>query len=144
MKMAKPAAHIRVARPSGDLAAAEAFYSGGLALEVLHRSTASGNDESDLLMLGWPGTYWHLELTRHPTASVAPRPTADDLLVLYLGGPIPEGTVERLERSGGRRVASHNPYWDRHGVTIEDPDGYRLVLCTRGWSNAQARWMGSC
>ncbi|MFE5209898.1 hypothetical protein [Streptomyces sp. NPDC056600] len=22
------------------------------------------------------------------------------------------------------------------GVTVEDPDGYRLVLSTRGWSNA--------
>ncbi|MHB8296804.1 MAG: VOC family protein, partial [Acidimicrobiales bacterium] len=26
-----------------------------------------------------------------------------------------------------------NPYWDRWGVTIEDPDGYRLVLSHRTW-----------
>lgn len=25
--------------------------------------------------------------------------------------------------------------WDRRGVTVEDPDGYRLVLSTRTWSN---------
>lgn len=134
--VASPAAHIRIARPSGDLAAAETFYTGGLALEILHRSTASVNDESDLLMLGWPGAQWHLELTRHPRAPIWPTPTADDLLVLYFGEPISESMVERLQASGGRRVASRNPYWDRHGVTIEDPDGYRLVLCTREWSDA--------
>ena len=33
-------------------------------------------------------------------------------------------------------VLSPNPYWNEWGVTVEDPDGYRLVLCTRGWSNA--------
>ncbi|MEV4098267.1 hypothetical protein [Streptosporangium saharense] len=34
------------------------------------------------------------------------------------------------------RVArpSHNPYWDAHGVTLTDPDGYRLVLSTRSWN----------
>jgi hypothetical protein len=33
-------------------------------------------------------------------------------------------------------VLSPNPYWNEWGVTIEDPDGYRLVLCRRAWSNA--------
>ncbi|MBS9759057.1 VOC family protein, partial [Pseudomonas aeruginosa] len=35
---------------------------------------------------------------------------------------------KRLIASGGRHVTSTNPYWDRGGVTIEDPDGYRVVL----------------
>jgi hypothetical protein len=25
-------------------------------------------------------------------------------------------------------VPSFNPYWDRAGLTFEDPDGYRVVL----------------
>jgi hypothetical protein len=25
-------------------------------------------------------------------------------------------------------VSAVNPYWDRDGVTFEDPDGYRVVL----------------
>ncbi|MFG2222403.1 hypothetical protein [Streptomyces sp. NPDC048644] len=37
---------------------------------------------------------------------------------------------------GARRVAAHNPYWDTWGVTLEAPDGYRLVLCRRAWAPA--------
>ena len=53
--------------------------------------------------------------------------------VVYLGTPVEESLVERLVATGGTRVPAHNPYWDEHGVTIADPDGYRLVLCSRTW-----------
>ena len=39
----------------------------------------------------------------------------------------------RLVDAGGTRVAARNPYWDQWGVTIADPDGYRLVLSNRSW-----------
>jgi hypothetical protein len=77
----------------------------------------------------------HLELVGGPHLAVDPRPTEEDLFVLYLNGPVDEALVARLERSGGERVSA-GPYWDRWAVTVADPDGYRLVLCTRGWSNA--------
>jgi hypothetical protein len=35
--------------------------------------------------------------------------------------------------AGGARVAARNPYWDQWGVTIADPDGYRLVLSALSW-----------
>lgn len=62
-----------------------------------------------------------------------PAPTAEDLFVVYLGAPVEEAQVERLLAAGGTRVAAHNPYWDEYGVTVEDPDGYQLVLCSRTW-----------
>lgn len=131
-------APIRIARPSRDLAAAERFWVEGLGLDVLFRRAAEGDPAQGwLLMVGWPGAAWHLELVHEPgDAPVAPRPTEEDLLVIYLGEEVPEALVQRLEQHGGRRVPAHNPYWDTWGVTIEDPDGYRLVLSTRGWSNA--------
>lgn len=43
--------------------------------------------------------------------------------MLYVGGPVDGAVDERLERAGGRRVPARNPYWDRWGVTVEDPDG---------------------
>ncbi|MBB6039133.1 hypothetical protein [Phytomonospora endophytica] len=86
-------AHVRIARPSRDLQAAERFWITG-------------------------------------------SPTAEDLLVVYLNEAVPGELVERLEGHGGTRVPAHNPYWDTWGVTIEDPDGYRLVLSTRDWSNS--------
>ncbi|MFE0172007.1 VOC family protein [Streptomyces sp. NPDC059002] len=129
--------HIRIARPSRDLAAAEHFWAGGLGLSELYR--AEGGDapgEHDLLMLGWPDASWHLELVHEAAAPVLPRPTEEDLLVIYLDEEVPEDLVVRLEEHGGRRVLSPNPYWNEWGVTIEDPDGYRLVLSRRGWSNS--------
>ncbi|GAB4051020.1 hypothetical protein GCM10028775_25790 [Catellatospora paridis] len=36
-----PRAHLRLARPSRDLAAAERFYADGLGLHVLYRGTAT-------------------------------------------------------------------------------------------------------
>jgi catechol 2,3-dioxygenase-like lactoylglutathione lyase family enzyme len=128
--------HIRLARPSRDLAAAERFWAGGLGLDVLWRAEGGGiPGEHDLLMLGWPDAGWHLELVREPADPVEPTPTEDDLLVVYVDGPVPEDLVARLEAQGGKRVPSPNPYWNEWGVTVEDPDGYRLVLCERGWSN---------
>ncbi|GHF34225.1 catechol 2,3-dioxygenase-like lactoylglutathione lyase family enzyme [Deinococcus metalli] len=123
---------IRIARPSADLRAAEAFYVDGVGLSVLWRSDA--DDFAELLMLGVPGALWHLELTRARHHDVRPTPTPEDLLVLYLDAPVPPALVERMVAHGGRRVTALNPYWERWGVTVADPDGYRLVLCQRSWT----------
>ncbi|WP_371495968.1 VOC family protein [Kitasatospora sp. NBC_00374] len=131
--MIDPSAHIRIARPCGDLAAAERFYVQGLGLDVLWRTTERVSGEHDLLMVGPAGGPWHFELTRDPEHPIEPAPTVDDLFVLYLGAPVDEALVTRLVAAGGTRVPAHNPYWDEHGVTVADPDGYRLVLCSRSW-----------
>ncbi|MFF5970564.1 VOC family protein [Streptomyces sp. NPDC012769] len=127
--------HIRVARPSRDLAAAERFYVDGLGLAVLWRTTDPAPGKHELLMVGPAGGGWHFELTRDPAAErpIEPSPTVDDLFVVYLGRPVDEALVDRLLAAGGTRVPAHNPYWDTYGVTVADPDGYRLVLCSRSW-----------
>lgn len=132
--MIDPTAAIRIARPSRDLAAAERFYADGLGLKVLYRGFAEAPGEHDLIMLGSPGAAWHLELVGGANLAVEPAPSDEDLLVIYLAGPVSEALVGRLEECGGRRVAQ-SEYWDRWGVTVADPDGYRLVLSTRSWSN---------
>jgi catechol 2,3-dioxygenase-like lactoylglutathione lyase family enzyme len=135
--MIDPTAAVRIARPSRDLAAAERFYAQGLGLDVLFRATAEAPGEHDLIMLGWPRASWHLELVGGANLAAAPSPTDEDLLVLYLAGPVDEALIARLEEAGGRRV-TQSAYWDRWGVTVADPDGYRLVLSTRSWSNVSA------
>ncbi|SCG54355.1 Catechol 2,3-dioxygenase [Micromonospora inositola] len=127
--------HVRIARPSRDLAAAERFWVDGLGLRVLQKGVAGGPGEHDLVMVGWPDASWHLELVGGDQLAVEPSPTEEDLFVLYLDGPVDDELVDRLERAGGTRVSA-GPYWDRWGVTFADPDGYRLVLSTRAWSNA--------
>jgi catechol 2,3-dioxygenase-like lactoylglutathione lyase family enzyme len=121
--------HLRVARPSRDLEAAERFWVGGLGLSVLYRADESAEGGHGLLMVGWPGAAWHLELVGDPIAT----PTEEDLLVLYLDGEADEDLIGRLIQAGGTRVRARNPYWDEWGITIADPDGYRLVLSSRSW-----------
>jgi len=128
-----PASHLRIARPSHDLRASERFWAGGLGLEVLFRADASAEGGHALLMVGWPDAAWHLELVSDPGGETPAAPTEEDLLVLYLDGEVDPDVVRRLVHAGGTRVPARNPYWDRGGVTIADPDGYRLVLTSRSW-----------
>lgn len=128
-----PRSHLRLARPSRDLAAAERFWVDGLGLQVLWRSDPAEDAGHALLMLGWPEAGWHLELVGDPEGVTPPAPTQEDLLVLYLGGPLDEDLEQQLVAAGGRRVPARNPYWEQWGTTIADPDGYRLVLSHRSW-----------
>jgi catechol 2,3-dioxygenase-like lactoylglutathione lyase family enzyme len=127
------ASHLRIARPSHDLAQAERFWVSGLGLQVLERIQPRAEGEHELLMLGWPGAAWHLELVSDPDGRTPPAPTEEDLLVLYFGQPADDQLIARMAGAGGRLVPARNPYWDRWGVTIADPDGYRLVLSHRSW-----------
>lgn len=128
-----PSSHLRIARPSHDLQASERFWAGGLGMDVLFRADSSAEGGHALLMVGWPDAAWHLELVSDPDGATPATPTEEDLLVLYLDGEIDAAVVRRLVDAGGIQVAARNPYWDRRGVTIADPDGYRLVLTSRSW-----------
>ncbi|MEV7225736.1 VOC family protein [Polymorphospora sp. NPDC051019] len=112
---------VRIARPRTDLAAAERFYVHGLGLDLPHRIAANGPEEHDLVILGWRHAAWHLELVGGPNLTTRPAPTSEDPLVLYLGAPVDEAPVARLERAGGS-VVPQGAYRDRFGVTVRDPD----------------------
>jgi hypothetical protein len=77
---------------------------------------------------GSGGGQWHLELTVGTRDVVTPSPTPEDLLVIYLAAPVSEDTVARAVAHGGTVAPAENPYWDVGGVTIADPDSYRVVL----------------
>jgi catechol 2,3-dioxygenase-like lactoylglutathione lyase family enzyme len=128
-----PANHLRIARPSRDLRASERFWVDGLGLDVLLRVDDSAEGGHALLMVGWPEAAWHLELVSDPGGETPAAPTEEDLLVLYLNGEVDAGVVRRLVDAGGTLVAARNSYWDEGGITIADPDGYRLVLTSRSW-----------
>lgn len=128
------AAHtLRIARPSRSLAAAQRFWCEGVGLDVLWRTGPEAQGGHALLMLGLSDASWHLELVEDPQAARQNPPGPEDLLVLYRGRPLESEALARLERSGGRRVPARNPYWDEYGTTIQDPDGYLLVLSHRTW-----------
>ena len=117
-----------MARPTDQLASIEKFYSADLGLRVLYRF--ENHNGYDGIMLGLPGTDYHLEFTSHVDGSACPAPTRDNLLVLYFHNDAQMyDAVERLGAAGHEPVAAENPFWATAGaLTFEDPDGWRVVL----------------
>ncbi|RYY08920.1 MAG: VOC family protein [Alphaproteobacteria bacterium] len=123
---------LRVARPTDDLAALLAFYRDGLGLEVLY--AFEDHDGFDGIMLGKRGAPYHLEFTRAHGHAAGRGPTQDNLLVFYVPEPGEwRAAVARMQAAGFDPVPSFNAYWDEHGRTFEDPDGYRVVIQQAGW-----------
>lgn len=125
---AMPVAQVRVARPTDQLDAVVAFYRDGLQLPELGRF--DGHVGYSGVLLGLPGASYHLEFTSHEAGSPCPAPTTDNLLVLYFNDPAAQqAAVARLAALGHPSVPAENPYWPEHGgITVEDPDGWRVVL----------------
>jgi catechol 2,3-dioxygenase-like lactoylglutathione lyase family enzyme len=124
-------AHLRIARLTNDLAANVAFYRDGLGFDVIDQFR--DHDGFDAVMLGRPGTAYHMAFVR-TAGHTAGRAPDDNLLVFYLPDPVEwQRAVARLESLGHRPVEAFNPYWDRKGKTFEDPDGYRVVLQQDTW-----------
>jgi len=122
-----PVLRVRVARPTDRLNEVIRFYREGLGLRELGRFEAhSGYDG---VMLGLPGSEYHLEFTSHGDGSPCPAPSADNLLVLYVESEqAAEIVAARLADLGYPDVEPENPYWDDRSITIADPDGWRVVL----------------
>ena len=123
---------LRVARPSDDLDRLLPFYVDGVGLSLLYRF--EDHDGFDGVMLGRAGAPYHLEFTRARGHAAGRAPTQDNLLVFYR----PEraawrAAVDRMGAAGFAPVPAFNPYWDRDGVTFEDPDGYRVVFQGSAW-----------
>ncbi|MEW2354291.1 VOC family protein [Spirillospora sp. NPDC029432] len=124
-------AQVRVARPTDKLDEVVAFYRDHLGLRELYRF--NGHAGYDGVMLGLPGTDYHLEFTSHTDGSPCAAPTDDNLLVLYFTGEVHMyDAVERLAAAGHEPVPAENPYWTDNGaLTFADPDGWRVVLVPR-------------
>ncbi|HEX4159153.1 MAG TPA: VOC family protein [Rhizomicrobium sp.] len=124
---------LRVARPTDNLDRLIHFYGDGLGFEVLYRF--SGHNGFDGVMLGRKGAPWHLEFTRAHGHAALRAPSPDHLLILYLSERTEwETAVQRMRDAGYAPVPAFNPYWDRNGLTFEDPDGYRVVLQNAAWT----------
>jgi catechol 2,3-dioxygenase-like lactoylglutathione lyase family enzyme len=122
-----PVVQVRVARPTDRLEEVVRFYRDGLGLEVI--GSFSGHAGYDGVMVGLPGRACHLEFTSHEDGSPCPAPTRDNLLVFYVPDRAArDGVVARLGEMGYFPAEPENPYWAARGVTIEDPDGWRIVL----------------
>ncbi|MGA6206477.1 VOC family protein [Nocardia testacea] len=124
-------AQVRFARPTDRLDEVIRFYVEGLGLRELHRFT--GHAGYDGVMLGLPGTGYHLEFTTHTDGSPGDAPSKENLLVLYFESEARMSeTVIRLGEFGAEPVPTENPYWAAQGaLAFPDPDGWQVVLVPR-------------
>ena len=128
-------AHLRVARATDALQPLIEFYRDGLGFTVL--GGFQGHSGFDGVMLGHPDAAYHLEFTHQRGHTVGKAPTKENLLVFYLPERSEwEVAVERMKAAGHPPVVSHNAYWDRNGLTFEDPDGYRVTLQNAAWTGS--------
>ena len=123
-----PVAQVRVARPTDQLDEITRFYRDALGLPELYRF--EGHAGYDGVMFGLPGSSYHLEFTAHIDGSPCPAPTRDNLLVFYFDdASAQQSAARRLAQFGFTAVEAENTYWsDNAGITVEDPDGWRVVL----------------
>ncbi len=123
-----PVVQVRVARQTDQLAAIIRFYRDGLGLSVI--GSFENHAGYDGVMFGLPGAAYHLEFVQHVDGSPGTSPNRENLLVFYI--PDHEAVQRKaaqLQSMGYPRVPAENPYWEAHGaITIEDPDGWRIVL----------------
>ena len=120
-------AEIRIARPTDKLEEIKKFYGDGLGLPVV--GSFNGHEGYTGIMYGLPGRDYHLEFISHEKGSSCPAPTRDNLIVFYLPERSDIDKINsRLAAMGYKSVPPDNPYWKEKGITIEDPDGWRIIL----------------
>lgn len=121
------AVQFRIARPTNQLAKLVEFYMEGLGLKKI--GEFRNHEGYDGVMLGLPNNGYHLGFTQAEEKVDLPIPTMEHLLVFYLPNRFErDRIVKHLRNRGYKQSDPENPYWARGGVTIEDPDGWRIVL----------------
>ena len=118
---------MRVGRPTDHLEEITKMYVDGLGFEVIggfdHHGDFSGR------MVGHPKHPYHLEFTTHVKEKAGRAPTLENLLVFYIPNDKEfKAAIDRISKSGFKKVKSFNPYWESGAQTFEDLDGYRVVI----------------
>ncbi|MEH6937714.1 VOC family protein [Bacillus sp. JJ664] len=117
----------RIARPTDQLEKIKKFYGEGLGLKRV--AGFENHDGYDGVMYGLPDVEYHLEFTQYIGGSPCPAPTKDNLLVFYIPNKNEIDEIKnRLQLMGYEEVEPENPYWLGKSITVEDPDGWRIVL----------------
>lgn len=119
---------VRFVRQTDQLSDLKRFYVEGLQLNIL--AEFSGNDGYDGLIIGLPDEAYQQAFVHRAGGSPGAAPSKENLLVFYTrDAAAVTRLVQKLVDMGCRRVHAENPWWERHqAITIEDPDGWRIVL----------------
>ena len=119
----------RYSRHTSDLQRIVKFYTEIVGLERL--GGFENHDDYDGLFLRLPGQSWHLEFT-----SSKSKPNNkfddDDILVFYLNSETELlGVGSRIEKGKILLEEPKNPYWNKNGIMISDPDGFKIIFTVK-------------
>ena len=116
----------RVARHTNKLESLIAFYRDILNFEILGRFENHNN--YDGVFLGRKGLNWHLEFTK--SADKANHKfDVDDILVFYPKTNNDYNKIlHNIEQGQIKIKESTNPYWNKNGIMIQDPDGFNVII----------------
>ena len=116
----------RVARHTSQLPEMITFYKDIIGLQAL--GSFNNHDGYDGVFLGLPGLGWHLEFT---TSEYAPQHTSDedDFLVFYVNTKADQDAIRnKCIEAGVPILTAKNPYWNKDGLVISDPDEIKLII----------------
>ncbi len=116
----------RYARHTNNLEKIKVFYTNVLQLELI--GSFEEHEGYNGFFLGKTGEDWHLEFTATEEL-VKHQFNEDDLLVFYPKTKKEyQSIVASIQKQGVSTLEAKNPYWNRHGVLVKDPDGMGVVI----------------
>lgn len=116
----------RIARHTTHLKPITDFYTQILGLTIL--GNFENHDNYNGVFLGKEGLDWHIEFTAS-TEKAQSKSDEDDILIFYPNTQ--QEYDEIIFNIKQHNIAIHtakNPYWNKNGVLIKDPDGYNVVI----------------
>lgn len=119
----------RYARHSNQLDKLLEFYQEVLGLNLL----AQFNDHEgyDAIFIGKPNLDWHLEFTASNEKALQ-KPDKENLLVFYVNSAVEIAAIQQnAEQLAFQTVISKNPYWNRNGIELLDPDGFSVIIALK-------------
>jgi len=118
----------RYARHTNNLNAIIEFYTNILGLERLGAFENHSNYNG--VFLGLPKLSWHIEFTES-NEKAEHKADRDDLIVFYIK------SIKELNRIQEKAiehkvpiVKPKNPYWQKNGIELRDPDDFGIILTT--------------
>ena len=116
----------RIARHTNNLKPIIDFYIQVLGLTIL--GNFENHDNYDGVFLGKEGLDWHLEFTTS-TEKAKHQSDEDDMLIFYPNTQQEyNAIITNIKQNNIAILKAKNPYWNKYGVMIKDPDGYNMVI----------------
>jgi len=116
----------RYARHTNNLDIITDFYQNIIGLEKL--GGFKDHNGYDGVFLGFPDQDWHMEFT-YSANKANHHPDRDDLIVFYLDSEEEIQTIiVKAKQADILPITSQNPYWNKNGIELTDPDGFGVIL----------------